>query len=634
MRKILAVILCLLLFVGMTSFPASAAEEMPFEVYRMVESNPGEYGYIDYKFVDEKGEEIKIEYNSFEDNSLEIKKVEENLYYAPFIPSSYDLRDYGYVSSVKYQGSTGNCWAFACMGALESNSIMQGNSDFSETDFSETHLVWFAKNSKSTDENDPNYNEGKTVENPYKGSDAGGNANYVIAALSRWSGPAKEKDYPFYPFRSDALSTIGNYDESARYDRGSGVVLKSAEDLVDEDEIKQWIMENGAVTASYYSNTDYYNKTTYAYNYPTDKTGNHMIAIVGWDDDYSVDNFLPEYAPQNNGAWLCKNSWSSNYWGLDGYFWMSYEDANVKDFVGFTTQKADDFTNNYTYNAMEYRSTTTAGNLPSVANVFRARDYEVISDVATYTMQPDMNLTISIYKDLTDDYVNPTQGTLAASWQTTLERSGYHTIDVPTGVFLEPGTIFSVVIQMQNDTEKPIIVCEGSSTGYTANSGESFISNGTCWFDTKKLAFTNNVYVQALTKCVPEQKTPVYMNFLDNLIISPSNDIEHLKEKTGIFTNSIFSVADINNKDISYLATGATLTVTQNNGETADFTVVVEGDVNGDGVCDVLDAVITEQGVNGHSVASELEAYAANGSVSGTIDMASYQNVVNLALSN
>ncbi len=629
MKKIYSIILVAVSLIQMSALPVSAGTLPEIEIYRMVESDTSEYGYIDYKFVDEKGEEI-----SFGDNNLEIQKVEENLYYAPFIPSSYDLRDYGYVSSVKYQGSTGNCWAFACMGSLESNSIMQGNSDFSETDFSETHLVWFAKNSKSTDINDPNYDEGKTVENPYTGSDAGGNTNYVIAALSRWSGLAKEKDYPFYPFRSDALSTIGNYDESVRYDKGSGVVLKSAEDLVDEAEIKQWIMENGAVTATYYSDTNYYNKTTYAYNYPTSKTGNHMIAIVGWDDDYSVDNFLADYAPQNNGAWLCKNSWSSNYWGLDGYFWMSYEDANIKDFVGFTTQKADDFTNNYTYNAMEYRSTTTAGNLPSVANVFRARDYEVVSDVATYTMQPNMNLTISIYKDLIEDYVNPTEGTLVASWQTTLERSGYHTIDVPLDVFLEPGTIFSVVIQMQNDTEKPIIVCEGSSSGYTSNAGESFISNGTKWFDTKKIAFTNNVYVQALTKCVSEHATQVYMNFRDNLIITPSNEFEQLKEKTGIFSNSIYSVKDINKKDITYLTTGSTLTVTQNNGETFDFTIVVEGDVNGDGVCDVLDASETELIGNGHKNSDILQCYAANGCVAESIDVSAYQNVVNLALAN
>ena len=37
------------------------------------------------------------------------------------LPSRYDLRDYGRISSVKNQGIPGPCWAFAALGAMESN---------------------------------------------------------------------------------------------------------------------------------------------------------------------------------------------------------------------------------------------------------------------------------------------------------------------------------------------------------------------------------------------------------------------------------------------------------------------------------------------------------------------------------
>ncbi|MBQ3447844.1 MAG: hypothetical protein IJG37_09410, partial [Synergistaceae bacterium] len=41
------------------------------------------------------------------------------------LPSRYDLRDYGRMTSVKSQGIPGPCWAFAALGAMESNWLTQ-----------------------------------------------------------------------------------------------------------------------------------------------------------------------------------------------------------------------------------------------------------------------------------------------------------------------------------------------------------------------------------------------------------------------------------------------------------------------------------------------------------------------------
>lgn len=39
------------------------------------------------------------------------------------LPAKYDLRDYGYVSTVKDQGFLGSCWAHAALASLESNTL-------------------------------------------------------------------------------------------------------------------------------------------------------------------------------------------------------------------------------------------------------------------------------------------------------------------------------------------------------------------------------------------------------------------------------------------------------------------------------------------------------------------------------
>lgn len=622
MKKIWSVFLVLIILMQVMCFSASAVDETPFEIYRMETSESSEYGYIDYKFVDSNGNELNTEV--VENTSKEI------LFYSANLPSAYDSRDYGYITSVKNQGSSGTCWSFASLSALESDSIIKNIDDVNTADYSEAHLVWFSKNSLVTDTSCLANGDGSTDTNPYSGTNSGGNWMYVTAALSRWSGLAEESDYPFYP--SD-MSSMGNYDESTRYDTGSNVVLKSTELLVDETDIKQWIAEHGSVTAAYYSDDSYLNKNTYSYYCKNDETSNHLITIVGWDDDYAKKNFKLFKRPSGAGAWLCKNSWGSD-WGLDGYFWISYEDASLCSFVGYTTQTADRFTNNYTYNGNGYSSQLTAGTSPETANVFKANSYEVISDIATYTLQANTDLTISIYKNLPSDYTAPDDGDLAATWTTNIERAGYHTISVPEEIALKPGTVFSVVVKMECSSGTPAIPVEADD-GYSFNAGESFLNIGSGWSDVTEYSFygLKNLCIQAFTKPILEHESGVYIDFKNNILITPVNTLSYLKSNIDILSDAGFNVTDCYDNAQGYCATGANLIILENNIPSIEFTVVVMGDLNGDGMCDVLDVAVTERAANGHGVLSDLEIYAANGCVSDSVDYNSYQSVVNVALS-
>ena len=66
---------------------------------------------------------------------------------------------------------------------------------------------------------------------------------------------------------------------------------------------------------------------------------------------------------------------------------------------------------------------------------------------------------------------------------------------------------------------------------------------------------------------------------------------------------------------------------------TERYTLVIDGDVDGDGVCDVLDAALVEKMANNGEVqATKAQALAANSAATETVDVTSYQNVVNIAL--
>ena len=84
--------------------------------------------------------------------------------------------------------------------------------------------------------------------------------------------------------------------------------------------IKQAIIKNGSVSASYEATSDSYNKQ---YFYTGSDKSNHSITIVGYDDRISRELF-GEKKPESDGAWILKNSWGTGS-GNGGYFYLSYE---------------------------------------------------------------------------------------------------------------------------------------------------------------------------------------------------------------------------------------------------------------------------------------------------------------------
>ncbi len=411
------------------------------------------------------------------------------------LPAKYDSRELGLVTSVKDQGLSGICWAFSVAACLETNAVKKGLANVADVDYSESHLAWYSINSKTTDKNDPTYGDGESA-GFQKIYQTGGNSSYAVASIARGSGLANEADFNF----ERDFKAVKSYKESDRY---VSVMRMSESQMIDcfEDksiadltgEIKQAIMEYGAVSASYFASggDGLYYKTTvdghetsaYYQNRTSDPDkADHMVTIVGWDDNFSPEHFHPKKRPSKPGAWIVKNSWGVNAPGLavmpDGYMYLSYEDQSLCEIVTYEAMPANAYDTMYQYDGYFYSASfpTELKEKAAYGNVFKAKQDGYISKVGFYTAEGNQNVYVCVFQNLSD-LNNPESGLPVAEAEGKYPYEGYHTLDLSTLAAVKAGETFSVVVYGDAGTALSIPV-EANYIGannYSANAGESFI---------------------------------------------------------------------------------------------------------------------------------------------------------------
>lgn len=252
------------------------------------------------------------------------------------VPSSFDLRDKISIK-VEDQGSRGTCWTFASLNTLETYLSLNGYGDY---DFSEMHLECIENGfTQVTDDLDSSYFED------------GGDFNKFINYYSSKQGPVLESDVPYYkneiwgeryteedlPFLQSAKTYAYVYD----YKTYRAVDDYAGDKTELRQDVKNHLMNNGAIYASICAEDIYPSKNLSAedgifeYVLNTDMSNmnlmvDHAITIIGWDDNYSKENFPDEIKPNSDGAYIALNSWG-DYWGDKGVFYISYEDAYVEE---------------------------------------------------------------------------------------------------------------------------------------------------------------------------------------------------------------------------------------------------------------------------------------------------------------
>ncbi len=396
------------------------------------------------------------------------------------LPASYDLRQLNKLTPVRSQGACGACWAFAATGVVESVLMPAEPRDFSENNL---------KNNSGFD---------------YDNCD-GGTGDMATAYFARWGGPVNEADDPYNP-------TVTTSPTNALIQKHiqESIIIPPRTGSLDNDTIKQAVVDFGGVMSSIFidpgikssTTSAYFNSPTNAYNYTAGSATNHLITIVGWDDNFDKNKFST--IPASNGAFIARNSWGSSF-GEGGYFYISYYDSVIgRDNYQFRTVALPfNYSKIYQHDPLGKTNSWGYGSPTAwFANMFTAAAQENISAAAFYTASVNSVYELSVYTGGTA--TNPTSGTFAATTTGTITFPGYHTIPF-TPVQVTIGKRFSIVVKLTTPGHNYPIPIEGPVAGYSsgasAQAGQSFVSSsGTSWSDLTVSDPNTNVCLKAFAQ--------------------------------------------------------------------------------------------------------------------------------------
>ncbi len=433
-------------------------------------------------------------------------------------PSYFDLRDQDLVSCVKNQWPWASCWAFGATAAAEISILSQLREispDYAEyyadpdkLDLSELQQSWFAYTKLpdyGLDDPHSQAGEGISMLNIYR-LGSGGSTNMLGNSFADGIGPIPESLAPYKVWDgdiddelTDSLNEIELSDPEEIWYVPEYLRFSSAFELVESrdlpefwtgneesgyefhpeaiDAVKDELMENRGVAISYCSDTtlgddvsegdEYLNRETYAHYIPEHLGSNHVVCIVGWDDDYSRENFNPLYQPPADGAWIAKNSWGAQTdpddegsgWGVDGtgFFYLSYYDQSVNmpsSFI-FDVNSDDSYTDflfkvydQYDmFNGGAYTESADQFGIENlgVANVFTAHYDQFLRSVSLNTAYADQMVYLAVFK-LNPDWETPDDGEEIFSEVLSFPYDGWHKVDLDEEVFLSAGDEYSLVL--------------------------------------------------------------------------------------------------------------------------------------------------------------------------------------------
>ncbi|TFH41208.1 MAG: hypothetical protein E4G94_08350, partial [ANME-2 cluster archaeon] len=227
------------------------------------------------------------------------------------LPESFDWRDSGNVTPIKYQSNCGTCWTFGTTSILESAVLINEGAEYN---FSEQSIALSVDRSWTDmyDYADDPCNAGG---NSFKASEVFIKKGSVLESCN--------------PYNTTALNCGGSCEcdncPSVKKVDGYRLVTNIGSEI---EVIKQAVYDYGPVTMSFnYTESYMYENATWGtiYDYyPSPESSNHLVSIIGWND--SIPHTNPSH--DETGAWIVKNSWGTD-WGNEGYFYLAYNSSCV-----------------------------------------------------------------------------------------------------------------------------------------------------------------------------------------------------------------------------------------------------------------------------------------------------------------
>jgi C1A family cysteine protease len=339
------------------------------------------------------------------------------------LPSSFDWRDSGNVTSVKNQNPCGTCWIFGTTTVLESAVLINESAEY---DFSEQSVAMCADRSwvyMYDDSSDPCM--------------AGG-WSWLASDVFIKKGSVLESCNPYNPA---ALNCDGSCvcDDCQSIKEVDGYRL-ATNDGSQIDVIKNAVYNQGPVTVAYWHDSSYlYGNPVYGWihdKYPCSGYPNHLVSIIGWDDDVPH----PNQYNTGTGAWIVKNSWGTG-WGNNGFFYLAYGSSCMEEVAYFVYKDpVPDEELLYWDEAGHVASLGYGGNSAWMASVFTANQSGDLTHVDFWTTSSNAQYELYVW----DGYF----GTELASQAGNCQEYGYYSIPLNTQISMDAGQQFTVGVKM------------------------------------------------------------------------------------------------------------------------------------------------------------------------------------------
>lgn len=494
--------------------------------------------------VNSEGLENEINLGYEEDTE---ERIETDFQYESVgLSSKYDPRETGIYTEINHQEGMTICWMYGTIATAEQNVMKNFGRKFN---ISELHgvvaLSDSIKKTRMTYDDTGYYTSG-----PIRS----GTKAMALQYATNWNSPifdddtynwfanVEENDYPKEIFTNNQFAQHHNMinitQNEEQFSESESLIRVTGAKYItkNKDSIKYAVYNFGAVQIDLYIDSN--GKENHANGdqayYSNLAMANHAVTIVGWDDNYSVENFKAGNRPQNDGAWLVKNSSGTDFQNT-GYIWVSYETVSLNNPMTITGVKRgsdQDVEYMLSYDYLPIKSGKHTSSTVYLTNVYdlssRLDDYNEINQIMFYykvSGECTYNTRVIPFDNSLPQQIN--QYSVLATGQ--LSGEGYLTKQLTTPYSInEEYDNVAIVLEMVPASNSTIIhlPTESHTKGnYSINPNESFYyidsggNSSLIWIDNANdSSFTNDA---GGNYCI----RPVLHNSLSNnhyVNISPS----------------------------------------------------------------------------------------------------------------